>query len=107
MPKVLHVILLAALRSLLSKWRDPSPPSMTEVLSQVKHYLNMDKLEVLRNKNMQAKSFFKKWKPFLLAFLDADEIQQLMLPFRNTSWYLTSDLAGSLGRLRLQIQEDQ
>lgn len=70
---------------------------MSEVLSCVKHYLNMDKLETLKSKNKRAKSFFKKWKPFIVAFLNAADIRQ----FRTTPWYLMADIAGSLGRLRL------
>lgn len=80
-PRILHIILLAALRSVLNRWLDPVVPAMSEVLTQVKHYLTMDKLEVLRNRNVQSKSFFKKWKPFILAFLEMEEIQQLMRPF--------------------------
>lgn len=38
LPRVLHIILLAALRSLLAKWLEPVVPSVNEVLTQIKHY---------------------------------------------------------------------
>lgn len=57
-PVVLHIILMAAKRSLLSKWLVPILPSMSEVVAQVKHYLAMDKLETIRFKNTHTKSFF-------------------------------------------------
>lgn len=64
----------------------------------------MDKLEILRTKSTSSKTFFKKWKPFIVAFLSDEEVRQLMLPFRTTSWYLTSELAGTLGRLLISEQ---
>lgn len=100
-PRVLHIILLAAFRSLLAKWLEPSVPSVTEVLIQIKHYLHMDKLETLRSKTTSSKSFFKKWKSFIVSFLNEEEIRQLMLPFRNTTWYLSFELSGTLGGLRI------
>lgn len=102
LPRVTHIILLAALRSLLAKWLEPSLPSMSEVVSRVTHYLQMDKLETLRAKEVHSKAFFKKWKPYIVAFLQEDDIRQIMLPFRHTAWYSTSDLMGTLGRLRLR-----
>lgn len=101
LPRVLHIILLAALRSLLAKCLEPSIPTMAEVLSRISHYLQMDRLETLRSKNIRSNAFFKKWKPYIVAFLREDDIRQLMLLFRTTTWYLTSELAGTLGKLQL------
>lgn len=64
LPMVLHIILLVVQRSQLSKWLTSALPSMSEVVNHVKHCLTMDKLETLRNKNVQSKSFFKKQTVF-------------------------------------------
>lgn len=88
-------------RNLLSRWLLLSPSSISEVLTQVKYYFTMDKLDTLRTKHTSTKKWFKKWKLFIFTFLDDEEIRQLMTPFFNTNWYLSSDLAGGLGRLRI------
>lgn len=72
-PPILHFILLAAMRCLLSNWLLPSIPSTSEVVAQIKHYLIMDKLETIRSKNTHTKQFFKKWRPFIQAIMKLDK----------------------------------
>lgn len=86
-PVVLHVMLMAVKRWLLSKWLLFSLPSMFEVVAQVKHYLTLDMLETIRLRNTHAKTYFRKWKPFIQVFLDDEEISQLMTPFWYHIWY--------------------
>lgn len=47
----------------------------------------MDQIYVERYPESEAKSFFKKWRAFILSNLKSDEIRQLMLSFRDTKWY--------------------
>lgn len=96
---LIHISLLAAKRCITKLWLSPATPTITLLKSQIGSYLHMDRLYVERNPETGAKGFFKKWKCFIVRHLSQEEIETLMLPFRNTSWFLTAQLAGTLGAL--------
>lgn len=85
---LLPVTLLIAKRCITKCWLSPDPPTMHMVLEQLNLYL-MDQIYVERYPESEAKSFFKKWRAFILSNLKSDEIRELMLSFRNTKWYHT------------------
>lgn len=93
--------LLAAKRCITNLWLSPAPATMHLLVTHVKSYLHMDRIYVERNPEAGAKHFFKKWRRSMLCHLSREETRQVMLPFKNTSWYLTGQLAGTLGDLEV------
>lgn len=98
---LLHISLLAAKRCITKLWLSNTTPSIQMVLAQLRAYLHMDRLFIEHNPKSVAKGFFKKWKYFIVQHMSQSEIEQLMLSFKDTKWYHTSQLAGSLGRLEV------
>lgn len=99
---LLHIALIAAKRCITKMWLSPTIPTIQMLVTQIKTYLHLDRLFVERNPEIGAKGFFKKWKCFILQYLTNNEIEQIMLSFRHTRWYLTAQLAGTLGTLEIR-----
>ncbi|XP_071978751.1 3-hydroxyisobutyryl-CoA hydrolase, mitochondrial-like [Engystomops pustulosus] len=66
----------------MNHWIQPSIPTVTEVISQMRNLVRLDRLETLRHKEKQAKGFFRKWKLFITTHMSRAEIIELVTPFR-------------------------
>lgn len=98
---LLHITLLTAKHCITKLWLSSTTPTVMMVISQIRSYLHMYRLFVERNPESGAKSFFRKWWCFIIHHMPRNKIQQLMLSFRDIRWYLTAQLAGTLGALEV------
>ncbi|XP_066430836.1 vomeronasal type-2 receptor 26-like [Eleutherodactylus coqui] len=63
----------------------------------------MERIEIERKVESQAKKFFEKWREFIEKFLDPNEIKECMMQFTNTTWYYSQKDMNRLGVLEISF----
>lgn len=94
-PHWVHLSLLLAKRQILQKWISAEPMLVSKWQTSLKKLMYMDKLHA-DMKEARTVPFFKKWRTYIEATLEASDIDKLMESYKYTTWYAKESLMGKL-----------